>query len=147
LTSGGAVAAANLTFSSLGATTAASSVDFSTVGGGGGVITLTGQATTTATTLPGTANFLGHLYVNGADFAAINASSQVFTPTYGSTAGFVLGGSALTAGSHNWLDAAIASQAAVAVTSLKMTAFNLTLAGNLTLSTGALLQTGGKRYH
>jgi autotransporter-associated beta strand protein len=143
LTSGGAVAAANLTFSSLGATTAASSVDFSTVGGGGGVITLTGQATTTATTLPGTANFLGHLYVNGADFAAINASSQVFTPTYGSTAGFVLGGSALTAGSHNWLDAAIASQAAVAVTSLKMTAFNLTLAGNLTLSTGALLQTGG----
>lgn len=143
LTSGGAGAAANLTFSSLGATTAASSVNFLTSGGGGGVITLTGQAATTATTLPGTANFLGHLYVNGADFAAINASAQVFTPTYGTTAGFVLGGSALTAASHNWVDAAIASQAAVSVTSLKMTTANLTLAGNLTLSTGALLQTGG----
>lgn len=143
LTSGGGGAAANLTFSSLGATTAASSVNFSTTGGGGGVITLTGQAATTATTLPGTANFLGHLYVNGADFAAINGSAQVFAPTYGSTAGFVLGGTALTAANHNWVDAAITSQAAVAVTSLKMTTFNLTLAGNLTLSTGALLQTGG----
>lgn len=143
LTSGGAGAAANLTFSSLGTTTAASSVNFLTSGGGGGLITLTGQAETTALTLPGTANFLGHLYVNGADFAAINASAQVITPTYGTTAGFVLGGSALTTACHNIVNAAIASQAAVAVTSLKMTTFNLTLAGNLTLNTGALLQTGG----
>jgi autotransporter-associated beta strand protein len=143
LTSGGADAAANLTFSFLGATTAASSVDFSTVGGGGGVITLTGQAETTATNLPGTANFLGHLYVNGSDFAAINASAQVIAPTYADTGNFRLGGAALTAGFHNWVDAALGSQAAVAVTSLKMTTFNLTLAGNLTLSTGALLQTGG----
>ncbi len=143
LTSGGGGSAANLTFTSLGATTAASSVNFVTTGGGGGLITLTGQATTTATTLPGTANFLGHLYVNGADFAAINASAQVFAPTYGSTAGFVNGGAALTAGSHNLVNAAISSQVAVAVTSLKMTTFNLTMAGNLTLNTGALLQTGG----
>lgn len=143
LTSGGAGAAANLTFSSLGATTAASSVNFSTTNGGGGVVTLTGQAETTATTLPGTPNFLGHLYVNGADFAAINDSAQVITPMYGTTPGFVFGGAALTAGSHNIVDTAIASQAAVAVSSLKMTTANLTLAGNLTLSTGALLQTGG----
>lgn len=143
LTSGGGGAAANLTFSSLGATTAASSVNFLTSGGGGGLITLTGQAETTALTLPGTANFLGHLYVNGADFAAMNASAQVITPTYGTTSGFVLGGAALTAGSHNIVDTAILSQAAVAVTSLKMTNANLTLAGNLTLNLGALLQTGG----
>jgi autotransporter-associated beta strand protein len=143
LTSGGAGAAANLIFSSLGATTAASSVDFSTSGAGGGSITLTGQAETTATTLPGTANFLGHLYVNGSDFAAINASAQVIAPTYGTTPGFVFGGSALTAGSHNLVDVEIVSQAAVAVSSLKMTTANLTLAGNLTLNTGALLQTGG----
>ncbi|MGV3661362.1 MAG: beta strand repeat-containing protein [Prosthecobacter sp.] len=143
LTSGGAGAAANLTFASLGATTAASSVNFSTTGGGGGVITLTGQAATTATTLPGTANFLGHLYINGADFAAINGSAQVITPAYGSTAGFVLGGAVLTAANHNWVDAAITSQPAVSVTSLKMTTADLTLDGNLTLNTGALLQTGG----
>ncbi len=143
LTSGGADAAANLTFSFLGATTAASSVDFSTVGGGGGVITLTGQAETTATTLPGTTNFLGHLYVNGADFAAINASAQVIAPTYADTGNFRLGGAALTAGFHNLVDTEITSQPTVAVTSLKMTTANLTLAGNLTLNTGALLQTGG----
>ncbi len=143
LTSGGAGAAANLVFASLGATTSASSVNFITTGGGGGGITLTGQLETTATTLPGTTNFLGHLYVNGADFAAINASAQVITPIYGSTTGFVLGGSALTAGLHNWVDQEIASQPTVTVSSLKMTTANLTLAGNLTLSTGALLQTGG----
>ena len=136
-------AAANLTFTSLGATTAASSVNFDTSAATGGVVTLTGQAATTATTLPGSANFLGRLYVNGADFAAINASAQVFTPTYGTTAGFVNGGGALTAANHNLVNAAIASQAAVSVTSLKMTNQNLTMSGNLTLATGALLQTGG----
>ena len=73
----------------------------------------------------------------------MNASAQVITPTYGTTSGFVLGGAALTAGSHNIVDTAILSQAAVAVTSLKMTNANLTLAGNLTLNLGALLQTGG----
>ena len=143
LVSGGGGAAANLTFASLGATAAASSVNFNTSGSGGGVVTLTGQAATTATTLPGTANFLGHLYIDGADFAAINASAQVFQPVYASTAGFVNGGAALTAANHNLVNVAIASQAAVSVTSLKMTTNNLTMAGNLTLATGALLQTGG----
>ena len=143
LTSGGAGAAANLVFASLGATTAASSVNFITTGGDGGEITLTGQAATTATTLPGTANFQGHLYVNGADFAVINDSAQVITPVYGSTPGFVLGDAALTANAHNWVDQDITSQAAVTVSSLKMTTANLTLAGNLTLSTGAILQSGG----
>lgn len=143
LVSGGGGFAANLTFTSLGATTAASSVNFDTSGAAGGVITLTGLAATTATTLPGTANFLGHLYINGADFAAINGSAQVFAPTYGTTTGFVNGGAALTAANHNLVNAAIASQAIVSVTSLKMTTHNLTMAGNLTLATGALLQTGG----
>lgn len=136
-------AAANLTFTSLGATTAASSVNFDTTAASSGVITLTGQAATLATNLPGTTNFLGHLYINGANFAAINASAQVFAPIYGTTTGFVNGGSALTSANHNLVNAAIASQAAVTVSSLKMTTNNLTMGGNLTLSTGALLQTGG----
>ena len=72
--------ATNLAFTSLGATTGASSVNFVTSGASGGVVTLTGQTATTATTLPGTANFLGHLYINGADFAAIDASANVIAP-------------------------------------------------------------------
>ncbi len=136
-------AAANLTFASLGATTAASSVNFVTTGSGGGAITLTGQAATTATNLPGTANFQGHLYVNGADFAAINGSAQVITPVYGTTTGFVNAASALTASNHNLLTGSFSTGAAIAVSSLKLTTQTLTLGGNLTLSTGGLLQTGG----
>lgn len=135
-------AAANLTFTSLGATTAASSLNFDTSSASGGLITLTGQAATTATTLPGTANFLGHLYINGADFAAINASAQVFTPVYGTTTGFVNAASSLTAANHNLVTGNF-TQAAVSVSSLKMTANTLTLSGNLTVATGGILQTGG----
>lgn len=138
----GSSAAANLTFASLGATTAASSVNFVTTGGGGGTITLTGQSTTTATNLPGTANFQGHLYINGADFAAMNGT-QVITPVYGTTTGFVNAAAALTASNHNLLTGSFTTPGAVTVSSLKLTTQTLTLGGNLTLSTGGLLQTGG----
>jgi autotransporter-associated beta strand protein len=73
--------ASNLTFASLGATTAASSVNFDTTGANGGVVTLTGQAATTAAGLPGTADFQGHLYINGADFATTTAGGVVQAPT------------------------------------------------------------------
>ncbi len=137
-------AAANLTFTSLGATTAASSVNFVTTGALGGTITLTGQAATTATTLPGTANFLGHLYINGADFATINASAQVVAPTYTTTLGdpFRQASSALIASVHNRLTESFTSAAAT-VTSLSTNSQTLTLSGNLTVSTGGILQSGG----
>ena len=139
----GSGAAANLTFASLGATTAASSVNFITTGAAGGVVTLTGQAATTAANLPGTGNFQSHLYINGADFAAINGSAQVITPVYGTTTGFVNAAAALTASNHNLLTGTFSTSAAAAVSSLKLTTQTLTLGGNLTLSTGGLLQTGG----
>lgn len=88
--------AASLTFTSLGATAAASSVNFDTSAASGGVITLTGQSATTATNLPGTANFLGHLYINGADFAVINGSAQVVAPVYGGTGNFREAATSLT---------------------------------------------------
>lgn len=142
LTSGGAGAAANLVFGSLGATTAASSVNFNTTGGAGGLITLTGQAATTATTLPGTANFQGHLYINGADFAAVDGSANVITPVYGTTPGFVNAPAALTASSHNLLTGSFSSAAAT-ITSLKTGSQTLTLSGNLTVNLGAILESGG----
>ena len=64
LSSGGTGAAANLIFNGVGTVGRGSSVNFVTTGGGGGTVTLTGVATTTATTLPGN----GHFYMNGADF-------------------------------------------------------------------------------
>jgi autotransporter-associated beta strand protein len=134
--------ATNLVFTSLGATTGASSVNFNTTGGSSGVVTLTGQATTTATTLPGTANFLGHLYINGSNFAAIDTSANVITPVYGTTTGFVTAPTALTAGNHNLLTGSF-TNAAVAVTSLNAGSQTLTLSGNLTVNLGAILQSGG----
>jgi hypothetical protein len=86
-------AATNLTFMSLGATTGASSVNFVTTGGNGGVVTLTGAAAATATTLLGTANFQGHLYIDGANFADVNGSAQVVAPTYGAAGNFQNAGS------------------------------------------------------
>jgi autotransporter-associated beta strand protein len=134
--------ATNLVFTSLGATTGASSVNFNTSGASGGVVKLTGQAATTATTLPGTANFQGHLYINGANFAAIDGSANVITPVYGTTTGFVNAASALTASSHNLLTGSFTSAAAT-ISSLKATTQTLTLSGNLTVNLGAILQTGG----
>jgi fibronectin-binding autotransporter adhesin len=134
--------AANLTFTSLGATAAASSVNFDTTSGSGGVITLTGQAATSATNLPGTANFLGHLYINGADFATIDGSAQVVAPTYSGTGNFREAASALTATFHNKLTGSF-TNAAATVSSLVTNSQTLTLSGNLTVSTGGILQSGG----
>lgn len=134
--------ATNLVFTSLGATAAASSVNFITTGSSGGVVTLTGQAATTATDLPGTANFRGHLYINGADFAAIDSSANVIAPVYGTTTGFVNAPASLTAGNHNLLTGSFTS-GAVAISSLKTGSQTLTLSGNLTVNLGAILQSGG----
>jgi autotransporter-associated beta strand protein len=135
-------AAANLTFTSLGATTAASSVNFDTSNAAGGVITLTGQAATSATNLPGTANFQGHLYLNGADFATINGSAQVVAPTYAGTGNFQNALSALVASVHNKLTGSF-TNGALTVSSLVTNSQTLTLSGNLVVSTGGILQSGG----
>lgn len=136
--------ATNLVFTSLGATAGASSVNFVTTGASGGVVTLTGQAATTATTLPGTANFLGHLYINGADFAAIDGSANVITPVYGTTTGFVNASASLTASNHNLLTGSFTSGAVSGgISSLKMGSQTLTLSGNLIVNLGAILQSGG----
>ncbi|MBE2285205.1 MAG: autotransporter-associated beta strand repeat-containing protein [Prosthecobacter sp.] len=135
-------AAASLTFTSLGATAAASSVNFDTSGASGGIITLTGQAATSATNLPGTANFLGHLYLNGADFAVINGSAQVVAPTYGASGNFREAATALTSAVHNKLTDSFSS-AAITVSSLVTNSKTLTMSGNLTVSTGGILQSGG----
>lgn len=134
--------AANLSFTSLGATAAASSVNFDTSGAIGGVVTLTGQAATTATNLPGTANFQGHLYINGADFATINGSAQVVAPTYAGAGDFQNAVSALAATVHNKLTGSFANAAAT-VSSLVTNNQTLTMSGNLTVSTGGILQSGG----
>jgi len=136
--------ATNLVFTSLGATAGASSVNVVTTGASGGVVTLTGQAATTATDLPGTANFRGHLYINGADFAAIDGSANVITPVYGTTTGFVNAASALTASNHNLLTGSFTSGAVTGgISSLKMGSQTLTLSGNLIVNLGAILQSGG----
>ena len=139
---GNGTGAANLTFTSLGATAAASSVNFDTGSANGGVITLTGQAATTATTLPGTANFRGHLYINGADFAAINGSAQVVAPTYAGSGDFQNTAGALVSTVHNNLMSSF-TNGAVTVSSLRTNSQTLTLSGNLTVSLGAILQSGG----
>ena len=140
---GNGTGAANLTFTSLGATAAASSVNFITTSSNGGVVTLTGQAATTATNLPGTANFQGHLYINGADFATINASAQVVAPTYGASGNFQNASTALVASVHNKLTGSFNSAAAATISSLVTNSQTLGLGGNLTISTGAILQSGG----
>ena len=133
--------ASNLTFTSLGATTAASSVNFDTSGALGGVVTLTGAAAATATTLPGTANFQGHLYINGANFADA-VSGVVTTPTYAAAGNFQNAGVSLVASVHNRLTAATANSAAT-ISSLLTNNQTLTLGGNLIVSTGGILQSGG----
>lgn len=134
--------AADLTFTSLGATTAASSVNFDTSGALGGVITLAGQAATTATNLPGTANFLGHLYLNGADFATINGSAQVVAPTYAGAGDFQNAAGALVNAVHNKLTGSF-TNGAETVSSLVTNSHTLTLSGNFVVSTGGILQSGG----
>jgi autotransporter-associated beta strand protein len=138
-------AATNLTFASLGATAAASSLNFNTTGGSGGVVTFTTPPTAaTATTLLGTANFQGHIYINGADFADINGSNQIIAPTYAATGNFQnAGGGALITGVHNKLTAAASTAAAATVSSLVTNNQTLTLGNNLTVTTGAILQSGG----
>jgi autotransporter-associated beta strand protein len=136
---------ADLGFTSLGATTAASSVNFVTTGANGGVVTLTGQPATTATNLPGTANFLGRLYINGADFATINASAQVVAPTYGASGNFLDASTDLVSAVHNKLTASFTNAATTAVTvsSLLTNSQTLTLSGDLIVTTGGILQSGG----
>lgn len=137
--------AASLTFTSLGATTAASSVNFITSSGSGGIITLTGAASATATTLPGTTNFQGHLYHNGADFADVTAG-VVGSPIYvtGTAGNFQNAGASLVAGFHNRLTVAAATgTGSTTISSLVTNSQTLTLGDNLVISTGALLQSGG----
>jgi autotransporter-associated beta strand protein len=138
-------AAANLTFTSLGATTAASSVNFDTTSAGGGLVTLTGQAATTATGLPGTANFQGHLYFNGADFATTTAGGVVQAPTYVAAGPvFSNASTALVASVHNKLTAGFTQVGATTtISSLVTNNQTLTLSGNLVVSTGGILQSGG----
>lgn len=140
---GNGTGASNLTFTSLGTTTAASSINFITTSSNGGVVTLTGQAATTATNLPGSSNVQGHLYINGADFATINASAQVVAPTYGASGNFQNASTALAASVHNKLTGSFNSAAAATISSLVTNSQTLGLGGNLTISTGAILQSGG----
>ncbi|MFN7562655.1 MAG: autotransporter-associated beta strand repeat-containing protein, partial [Prosthecobacter sp.] len=135
-------AAANLTFTSLGATTAASSVNFDTSGAIGGVVTLAGLGATTATNLPGTANFQGHLYINGADFATTNAGGVLQAPTYAAAGNFQNAATALVGAVHNKLTGSF-TNAAATVSSLVTNNQTLTLSGDLVVSTGGILQSGG----
>jgi autotransporter-associated beta strand protein len=133
----GAGGSASLTFTSLGTVNAASGTNIITAAGS--TVTVTGVATSTATTLPGT----GKIYINGADFAR-SSSGLLVTPVYGTDAGFVNAGASLTAANHNRLSSSIGAQAAVSVSSLKLDGSqSLGMTGNLTITTGGLLQTGG----
>jgi autotransporter-associated beta strand protein len=135
-------AAANLIFTSLGATTAASSVNFDTSAASSGTVSFTTAPTAaTATTLPGTTNFQGHLYINGANFADVVAG-VVTAPTYGAAGSFRDAGAALVSATHNRLTAATAS-GALTISSLLTNNQTLTLSGNLVISTGGILQSGG----
>jgi autotransporter-associated beta strand protein len=143
LTSGGAAAAANLTFTSLGAVGRVSGVNFDVAGGGGGTVTLTGVATTTATTLPGN----GHLYFNGNNFA-VSTVGVLGAPTYAvgdaifNDAG---GANLLLASRHNQLSSALsAAPGSISLTSLRLGA-DLTMASTavLTVNTGAVANDGG----
>lgn len=140
--------AANLVFNSataaLGATAAATSLNFDTTGANGGTISFTGvaPAAATATTLPGTANFQGHLYLNGSNFADIVAG-VVTAPTYGGAGNFRDAGAALVAATHNRLTGATAMAAGTTISSLLTNSQTLTMSGNLVVSTGGILQSGG----
>ena len=139
--SGGTAA---LTFASLGAVAAGTGVNIAPAAGGS--VTITGVATTTATTLPGN----GHIYINGADFARSNGGAIV-TPVYGTDAGFVnaaAGAATLVAASHNLVTGNITAQTLRTVSSLKLTTQTVTLTGLLTVNVGSntsggILQTGG----
>lgn len=124
--SGGSTA---LTFASLAAAAAGTGLN---VVASDGTVTLTGVATSTATTLPGN----GHLSINGADFARSSGGTLV-TPAYGTDAGFVVAGAALTAGNHN-LVTGNTSSGALTISSLKISG-GLTVAqtGLLTVNVGA----------
>jgi autotransporter-associated beta strand protein len=137
ITSGGG--ATGLTFSSL--VTPAIGTGLNVIGNG--TVTLTGVATSTATTLTGN----GHIYFGGADFARSNGGVLV-APVYDTDAGFVTAGAALTAGNHN-LVTANTSSGALTISSLKISG-NQTVAqtGLLTINVGAntsggILMTGG----
>jgi autotransporter-associated beta strand protein len=140
--------AASLVFNNataaLGATAAATSLNFDTAGANGGTISFTGvaPAAATATTLPGTANFQGHLYLNGSNFADIVAG-VVTAPTYGGAGNFRDAGAALVAATHNRLTAATAMAAGTTISSLLTNSQTLTMSGNLVVSTGGILQSGG----
>ncbi|WP_395741588.1 autotransporter-associated beta strand repeat-containing protein [Prosthecobacter sp.] len=144
LTSGGNGASASLIFSSLGTVGKGSGVNFSTIGGAGGTVTITSLATTTATTLPGN----GHLYIDGSNFAR-SAGGLLVAPVYGTDAGFVTSATALTAGNNNEITGSF-TNGAVSITSLKISGSQvLQLSGTLTVNTGGaandggILQTGG----
>ncbi len=136
--SGGA--SASLNFTSLGAVAGfkGGGLNFVTTGAVGGAVTLTGVATTGAATLPGN----GHLYFNGADFA-VSTLGVLGAPTYAAAGAiYTTAPLALTAAKHNLVTGSY-NQAAVQVTSLKITTDTLTLTGNLSVNTGAVVNDGG----
>ena len=144
LTSGGLGAAANLTFTSLGTVGKTSGVNFDVASGGAGTITLTGMATTTATTLPGS----GHLYINGTNFA-ISTSGVLSAPSSYTAGGAIYndagGSNLLVASKHNQLSSALTTApASISLTSLRLGA-NLTMASTaiLTVNTGGVTNDGG----
>ena len=123
-----------LTFASMGVRTAGASID----------VLNTGTVNVT-----GTSAFInGGTYFNGADFAYSGAGTTVRAPVYGTDAGFVTAGAALTAASHNLVSGGT-STGALTVSSLKISGSQtVTQTGLLTINAGAntpggILQTGG----
>ncbi|MEO6750351.1 MAG: autotransporter-associated beta strand repeat-containing protein, partial [Chthoniobacteraceae bacterium] len=131
--------ATGLTFASLTTPSIGTGLDII----GSGSVTLTGVATSTATTLPGN----GHIYFGGSDFARSNGGLLV-APVYGTDAGFVVAGAALTAANHNLVTAGTSS-GALTISSLKISGSQtVNQTGLLTINVGAntsggILQTGG----
>ena len=133
-------AAANLSFSGIGAIGRGTGINFVTTAGNAGTVTITGTGTSTATTLPGN----GHFYVNGANFARANGDVMV-TPVYGTDAGFSAPNTVTTA-THVLVSANIASQAAVQVSSLRLANASIAMATTgttVTVRTAAAGTDGG----
>ena len=145
---GNGTGSANLTFTSLGAVSAPTGVNIDTSAAVGGVVTLTGVATTTATTAVGN----GHIYFNGADFA-VSTSGALSAMAYGA-AGFTnagAGAATMVTSTHNFISGPVTAQTSVTATTLKLTTSDLTLNTGATLTVnaaaatndGGILQTGG----
>jgi autotransporter-associated beta strand protein len=134
----------SLTFASLTAPTAGSSLNFVVSGGSNGT---TNKIVLTAGT---TGTLLGKgVFFNGADYAVKDAGGFVRAAAYGSDAGFVNAGASLTAASHNQISTSITGQGAVATNTLKFTGagavdLTQTAATTITFNTNSgILRSGG----